>query len=58
MKMLTVLVVLMLSVFSVTPHETRYGETENSVGFMFAWPNPDPCGGEECLGASEQGADV
>jgi hypothetical protein len=54
MKILKMCVLVMLFAMNVAP----YSEAENTVGFMFPWGNPDPCGGEECLGASEQGADV
>jgi hypothetical protein len=54
MKILKMFVLVMLFAMNVAP----YSEAENTVGFMFAWPNPDPCGEEECLDSAEQGVDV
>jgi hypothetical protein len=54
MKILKMCVLVMLFAMNVAP----YSEAENTVSFMFPWGNPDPCGGEDCLGSAEQGMDV
>jgi hypothetical protein len=54
MKILKMLVLALLFAINAAPCR----EADNTISFMFAWPNPDPCGGEECVGTTEQGVDV
>jgi TPR repeat protein len=49
MKMLKALVLVLLFTMNAMP----YGQAEDTVSWMMAWPNPDPCGGEEC-GSSDE----
>ena len=49
MKILKMCVLVMLFAMN----SMSYSQAEDTVGFMMAWPNPDPCGGEEC-GSSDE----
>lgn len=54
MKILKMFVLVIVFALNASP----FSEAENTVSFMFPWGNPDPCGGEECIGTTEQGLEA